>query len=76
MGRITRTLGNWVVLTVLVIAVTGAVFVGINSLENTDWMKASQAHAALGVLCIIAALAVLNVGIMIGIGFCATRMRR
>jgi hypothetical protein len=55
------------------IAALGAVFFGINALEATAWAKSSQSHAAMAVLAIIAALAVVNCGFLIGAAVCKAR---
>jgi hypothetical protein len=48
----------------------------IQKLEDSPWLKATENNAALGALAIIAGLAVLNVGVMVGIGICTTKARR
>ncbi len=72
MGSI-KTWGDWAVLALCVIAALGAVFFGINALEATAWAKTSQPHAAIAVLVIIAALAVVNCGFLLGAAVCKAR---
>jgi hypothetical protein len=60
-------------LSALLLAALGAVFVGANALESTAWAQASRSHAAIAVLSIIAALAVVNCGCLIGAAVCKAR---
>jgi hypothetical protein len=68
-----KTWVDWAVLALCTVTALGAVFCGINALEATAWARTSQPHAALAVLAIIAALAVVNVGFLIGAAVCKTR---
>jgi hypothetical protein len=71
-----KNLTNWAVLVALVIVMAAVGSVLIQMLEDSAWLKASEGNAALGALAIIAGLAVLNVGVLVGIGICTTRARR
>jgi hypothetical protein len=72
MGNI-KTWIDWAVLALCVIAALGVVFFGINALESTAWARASQPHAAMAVLAIIAALAVVNCSCLVGAAVCKAR---
>ena len=68
-----KTWIDWAVLAFCVFAALGAVFFGANALEATDWARASQPHAAMAGLAIIAALAIVNCGCLIGAAVCKAR---
>jgi hypothetical protein len=72
MGSI-KTWIDWAILALCMVAALGAVFFGVNALESTAWARASQTHAAMAVLAIIAALAVVNCGCLIGAAVCKAR---
>ena len=72
MGNV-KTWVDRAVLALCVVAALGAVFYGINTLEATTWARGSQPHAAMAVLAIIAALAVVNCGCLIGAAVCKAR---
>ena len=72
MGSI-KTWIDWAVLALCMIAALGAVFFGINAVEATAWSKSAPSHAAVAVLGVIAALAVVNCGLLIGAAACKAR---
>ena len=71
-----KTWIDWAVLALCMVAALGAVFFGINALEATVWARTSQSHAALAVFAIIAALAVVNCGFLVGAAVCKVRRDR
>jgi hypothetical protein len=70
-----KTLTPWAVLAAIVVVLAAVGSVLIQKLEDSAWLKATETNAALGALAIILGLAVLNVGILVGIGVCSTRAR-
>ena len=75
MGRAKTSL-DWIVLAAAVTAVMMLLFVGINALEETAWMRFSSDNSTLGVLVIIAVMAVVNCGVLLGIALCCARSRQ
>ncbi len=74
MGRAKTSL-DWIVLAAGVTAAMVLLFVGINALEETEWMRFSSDNSTLGVLVIIAVMAVVNCGVLLGIAYCCARSR-
>lgn len=68
-----KTWIDWAVLALCMAAALGAVFFGVNALESTAWAQATRSHAAIIVLSIIAALAIVNCGCLIGAAVCKAR---
>ncbi len=73
MGR--RAWINWLVLAVGTAVAWTVVFSAINAVESTAWFAASREHAAITVLSIIVAMAVVNVGMLIGFSLCRRASR-
>ena len=71
-----KTWIDLVVFAAVVTVVSIVLFTGINALESTKWMLATQEHTMIGVISVIFAIAIVNVGILIGVGVCKLRFDR
>ena len=67
---------DWGVLAICMIAALVIAFLGINALESTYWMQSTREHAAIGVLSVIAVVAVVNCAFLLGAAVCKLRRDR
>jgi predicted Kef-type K+ transport protein len=75
MGR-HQTWIDWGVLAACMMAALAVAFLGINALESTYWMQSARGHAAIGVLAVIAVVAVVNCAFLLGAAVCKLRRDR
>jgi uncharacterized integral membrane protein len=71
-----KTWIDWGVLAVCMIAALALAFIGINTLEATDWMQSTREHAAIGVLLVITVVAAVNCAFLLGAALCKQRRDR
>ena len=68
-----KTWIDWSVLALCMAAAVAAVLVGGAHVMSTAWMRETREHAAVGVLGLVAVLAVVNCGFLIGAAVCKLR---
>ncbi len=67
---------DWGVLAMCMIATLAVAFIAINALESTYWMRSTRGHAAVGILSVIAIVAVINCAFLLGAAVCKLRRDR
>jgi hypothetical protein len=72
MGR-TRTWVDWAVLTLCMAAALGAVLFGARTLDVSSLTHADHSRSAVGALALIAGLALVNCGFLLGVALCKAR---
>lgn len=71
-----KTWIDWGVLAICMIAALALGFLGINTLDSSYWMQSTRGHAAVGVLSVIAVVAVVNCAFLLGAAVCKLRRDR